>query len=274
MRVEPRVELVKIVQRANEEPGAGEEDQGQCHLRADQRRQQARSGTAHPAVAQRGQRSSLHCRLDRGRQPEQDAGCDRDRAGKAEHLPVRRQVEGDFDRPGGEHRDEKPARRPRQADADDRADRESRMLSIRSCRTIRARPAPIARRTAISRCRDAARASSRLATLAQAISSTSPTAAISTKSGARYSLSQERPAGSAGTSTRRQTPPAPCVARRTSAARAPDRPCEATQYSGMPSPAPSTRLRGAAPARATRSCRDRGVAPRSATREAARQPPS
>jgi len=41
---------------------------------------------------------------------------------------------------------------------------------------MRPRPAPIAARIAISRWRSAARASSRLATFAQAMSSTSPTA--------------------------------------------------------------------------------------------------
>ena len=51
----------------------------------------------------------------------------------------------------------------------------SSRLSISSCRTIWLRLAPIAVRIAISRRRDAARASSRLATLAQAISSTRPT---------------------------------------------------------------------------------------------------
>ena len=52
------------------------------------------------------------------------------------------------------------------------------LLSSRSCRAILARVAPSAERTAISRCRAVARASIRLATLAQAISSTSETAPI------------------------------------------------------------------------------------------------
>ena len=46
-----------------------------------------------------------------------------------------------------------------------------------------ARPAPSASRTAISFCRDVDRASSRLATFAQAMSSTTPTMHISTMSG-------------------------------------------------------------------------------------------
>ena len=56
---------------------------------------------------------------------------------------------------------------------------DSSALSVRNCRIRRPRDAPTARRTAISRSRVAIRASSRLATLTQAISSTSPTDATS-----------------------------------------------------------------------------------------------
>ena len=54
----------------------------------------------------------------------------------------------------------------------------SKTLSVSSWRTIRPRPAPRAARTDISRARAVARASSRLATLAQAMSSTRVTAPI------------------------------------------------------------------------------------------------
>ena len=57
---------------------------------------------------------------------------------------------------------------------------ESSTLSVRSCRTMRPRAAPMAARIAISRERPIARANSRLATLAQAISRTQPTAPINT----------------------------------------------------------------------------------------------
>ena len=53
----------------------------------------------------------------------------------------------------------------------------STRLSVRNCRTSRPRLAPNARRTAISRRRPEARASSRLATLAQATSNTMPATA-------------------------------------------------------------------------------------------------
>ena len=52
----------------------------------------------------------------------------------------------------------------------------SMALSVKSSLTTCHRPAPMAARTAISFCREAARASNRLATLAQAISRTRPTA--------------------------------------------------------------------------------------------------
>ena len=54
--------------------------------------------------------------------------------------------------------------------------RDSNTLSVSNWRTMRARPAPSAERIANSRLRTVARTSSRLATLAQEISSTSPTA--------------------------------------------------------------------------------------------------
>ena len=59
------------------------------------------------------------------------------------------------------------------------------MLSVSNWRTSRQRPAPSAARTAISRCRSAMRERNRLATLAQAMSSTRETAAMSTVSAAR-----------------------------------------------------------------------------------------
>src|SRR3989442_9996109 len=57
----------------------------------------------------------------------------------------------------------------------------SSRLSVRSCWTMRERPAPSDRRMAISVSRDTPRASSRLATLAQQISSRKPTATPSAR---------------------------------------------------------------------------------------------
>ena len=64
----------------------------------------------------------------------------------------------------------------------------SRILSVSSWRIRRRCPAPSASRTAISLCRVLARASSRLATLAQAMRSTTPTMPISRNSGRENSL--------------------------------------------------------------------------------------
>ena len=61
------------------------------------------------------------------------------------------------------------------------------MPSVSSCRTIRERLAPTARRTAISLLRVEARARSRLATLAQAISRTNPTMPIMSFNGTERS---------------------------------------------------------------------------------------
>ena len=60
---------------------------------------------------------------------------------------------------------------------------ESKKLSVSTPRSTRARPAPRASRTPISRCLAIERANSRLAMLEQASSSTRPTTAISTSSG-------------------------------------------------------------------------------------------
>ena len=62
---------------------------------------------------------------------------------------------------------------------------ESTTLSVSSCRTTRTRPAPSAARIVNSRVRPVARASSRLATLAHAISRTKPTAPSSTSRNGR-----------------------------------------------------------------------------------------
>ncbi len=79
---------------------------------------------------------------------------------------------------------------------------DSARLSIRSWRIRRARPAPMANRIAISRERDRDRASIRLATLAHAISSTSPTSAISMMASAEsYGSDAQRACSSVRTAT-------------------------------------------------------------------------
>ena len=65
---------------------------------------------------------------------------------------------------------------------------DSTRLSTSSCRTSRAREEPSDRRTAISFCRMNARAISRFATFAHAMSSTRPTMHMSTTSAAEKSF--------------------------------------------------------------------------------------
>ena len=73
--------------------------------------------------------------------------------------------------------------------------------SVKTCRTIRPRPAPSATRTAISRRRDIARASSRPAIFVQAISRRRATIAIRASSDcANTSRSMENPAAAGSTS--------------------------------------------------------------------------
>ena len=128
------------------------------------------------------------------------------------------------------------------------------MLSIINCRTMRPRPAPMASRTPISRCRADARASSRLATLAHAISSTSAATPISTKSGVAYcSRRNVHPVPPEKTGTTR--PPALSAATPASAAQSPVRRFGARRSARRASASADaiTRLSGAR-AHAARSC--------------------
>ena len=68
---------------------------------------------------------------------------------------------------------------------------DSSTLSVSSCRMMRPRPAPIAARSATSRLRAVARTSSRLATLAHAISRTKATAALRISSVGRAFLHED-----------------------------------------------------------------------------------
>ena len=73
---------------------------------------------------------------------------------------------------------------------------DSTTLSVSTWLMMRPREPPSAARMAISRLRPVARTSSRLATLAQAISSTKPTAPISTNSDWRTLRTSTSPIGS------------------------------------------------------------------------------
>ena len=85
----------------------------------------------------------------------------------------------------------------------------SSRLSVSSWRSTRPRPAPSARRTLISRCRCAPRASSRLAMLAQASSSTRPVSDSSTYTGfLNMRAAKPRPRLPSSSSTRGNVSPA------------------------------------------------------------------
>ena len=133
--------------------------------------------------------------LQRGNQAEEDARSrSRDQNREGQHapidapparLPARRAAGWRYSRSAarGFRRCRAPSR-PRAPAS------ESSTLSVSSCRMMRPRPAPMAARIAISRRRPTARASSRFATFAQAISSTKLTAPTSTSSDERTLLHQ------------------------------------------------------------------------------------
>ena len=116
-----------------------------------------------------------------GATPKTSAATIATAAVKREHAPIERQLEIHGIR--RELRHQQLAAPLRHDQSRRRAHRASSRLSISSCRARRPRDAPSARRTLHSWLRAVARASSRLAMLAHAISSTSPTTTIITSSG-------------------------------------------------------------------------------------------
>ena len=120
-------------------------------------------------------------------QPEQHARQDGQRRRRGQHVPVRLGMQAEVRFSIGQQRCEKriphtanstPAPPPRSA---------SSTLSVSNCLTMRIRLAPTLRRSAISRLRAAARASSRFATFAQASARINPTSASRINSGCEYS---------------------------------------------------------------------------------------
>ena len=125
-------------------------------------------------------------RPPRRREAEREPGEHGDADAEPQHCAIEPEVEEDRPTRRREKRDEQPL--PHRATASPRSapSVDSSKLSVSSCRMTRPRAAPSATRIAISRRRTAARASSRFATFAQAISSTSPTITISATSARRY----------------------------------------------------------------------------------------
>ena len=116
--------------------------------------------------------------LDGGRQAKHEAGEERSGRGEEQDAIVAGNLQAEIGDTSGDERDEQARaggsesnlRRPPRA--------ATSRLSASNWRIKRERGAPSARRTASSRWRPLARASMRLAMLAQAISSTTPTIAI------------------------------------------------------------------------------------------------
>ena len=104
---EARIEILKILQRADEEAGAGQQNQRERHLRDDERRKQFRPRRARPRVFLERRGGSGSGRLERGDETEHDAGRNRHDAGEAEDMPVRRQIELQLGRAARNQVDEK-----------------------------------------------------------------------------------------------------------------------------------------------------------------------
>ena len=139
-------------------------------------------------------RADIHAHgAQRRRQSEQQPGEDGDASREGEDAQVGMNVERHGIRSarkpcaiGGCCPKPRTERQPRRHRA------RAATLSVSIAGSGGARPAPIARRIPISRWRHVARASSRLATLAQAISKTMPTTAMSTSSGSLKSSRMRR----------------------------------------------------------------------------------
>ena len=122
--------------------------------------------------------------LERRRHAEEQRGRDRDADREQQHVPIDRQIQKDRTHLGRDLADHEagwPTTRSRIPNAAPAPD--STTLSVNNCRTSRQRDAPSATRR-LSSCRRAvARASRRLAMLAQAMISTSTTTTMIVRSG-------------------------------------------------------------------------------------------
>ena len=166
-------------------PAPGEQHQRQRQLDDDERAGPASGAHAAAAAAAAVLQDLVQVRLRRVQrrcEPEHDAGAETDRGEEREDARVHRELDPVRFPDVGRREVEQLDRRPPPAPARSSPPiSESSTLSTSSCRTMRQRVAPSDTRTDISRARAAERASIRFATLAQAISSTKPTAPISAR---------------------------------------------------------------------------------------------
>ena len=178
IRIEPETHVGKRRERPDEKAGADDEHERQRNLQDDHRAAEAEARLADNRASLFLQRVvRLHARrAQRGNRSEEQRRRHRDKRGEHEDAPVDPDVERDWrivDRQLAYQQRGAPAREQR-ARASAPADREHG-LSASSWRAMRQRDAPSATRTLNSCRRALARASSRFAMLAQAISSTSAT---------------------------------------------------------------------------------------------------
>ena len=190
-----RIDVLQPDEAANQQAGAGQQHERQRHFDDDQRAQRAprpRAGAVAAAFAQRVVGAG-GCQQRRD-QSEQHTGRERGEQREADH----RQIERTPDRAAAPECDWPPA----PADRDETATASARpatppasdsiRLSVSIWRSSRPRSAPSAVRSPSSRCRTVLRASSRFATLTQAISSTRTTAPERTMSAGLIGLDRER----------------------------------------------------------------------------------
>ena len=163
------IDGVRLLQRSEKQPGADEEHEAERHLHHDERAR-ARVARTPVATAPPSSRSAatVSGRINwrTGASPNNRPAADADRERERQHAPVKAQL--DPFRNAEAVEDRNPPGGDEQAGA--RTEHAERIDSVSHCWTSWARPAPIAIRTATSRRRVTARASSRLATFAQAMS--------------------------------------------------------------------------------------------------------
>ncbi len=177
------IDELRAVEAPDEQCGADEEQERQRHLGDDEHlpKPSARGPAVTLPAASFNVAADIRTRRAKRRdEAEHERGDERDRNRERQHASADRRAEVHREWRRRYERSEQPGRPVAHARCRRGRRRAARSrLSIRNCRTRRPRLAPIASRTATSRLRPAARASSRPARFAQAISSTTPTTAIS-----------------------------------------------------------------------------------------------
>ena len=171
---------------ANEESGGGDQEQRDGDLGDDEDVTQAEGDSEAASRAGSGGAGFFEGGgdvdaggLDGRGEAEEDAGGERDEEGEAQDAPVEFCAQGEiFVAVGEEPGEEADAQRGDEDAEGGSGEGEQNGLSVSICRMTRRRPAPRLSRTAISRRRATARASRRLAMLAQAMSRIRPTIVI------------------------------------------------------------------------------------------------